>query len=243
MNDESKLTSDATRRPFAEDTSSGRRVQFSWRRTLSMCAASVRNRKGRFMLTVLSVAVVVAFLTSVLAVGRVQSRLLARPASHPAYLHTKAVLERTGTFSADPAAIQKRQDRRLWVVGLSLILCVVGITNAMLMTVTERAREIGTLKCLGALDRYVVRLFLIESLLVGLVASALGAGAGYVLGLLQVGLTLEFALMSGGDCLAAFTASVPLSIAIGAGLTVVSALYPTWVASHMRPVEAMRVEM
>ena len=52
--------------------------------------------------------------------------------------------------------------KQLWLVSMSLIVCVVGIANAMLMSVTERFREIGTMKCLGALDGFVVRLFLLE---------------------------------------------------------------------------------
>ena len=51
----------------------------------------------------------------------------------------------------------------IWLIIMSLIVCVVGIANSMLMAVTERFQEIGTMKCLGALDRFVVRLFLLES--------------------------------------------------------------------------------
>ena len=46
---------------------------------------------------------------------------------------------------------------------MSLLVCTVGITNSMLMAVTERFKEIGTMKCLGALDSFVVVLFMLES--------------------------------------------------------------------------------
>jgi putative ABC transport system permease protein len=49
--------------------------------------------------------------------------------------------------------------KQRWIIILSLLVCVVGIVNAQLMAVTERFREIGTMKCLGALDRFVLRLF------------------------------------------------------------------------------------
>ena len=44
------------------------------------------------------------------------------------------------------------QERMLWLILVSMVVCAVGIANAMLMSVTERFREIATLKCLGALD-------------------------------------------------------------------------------------------
>ncbi len=52
--------------------------------------------------------------------------------------------------------------RMIWLVVMSLLVCTVGITNSMLMAVTERFKEIGTMKCLGALDSFVVLLFLLE---------------------------------------------------------------------------------
>ena len=68
--------------------------------------------------------------------------------------------------------------KQLWLVTMSLIVCVVGIANAMLMSVTERFREIGTMKCLGALDGFVVRLFLLESAFQGFVGALIGALIG-----------------------------------------------------------------
>ena len=45
-----------------------------------------------------------------------------------------------------------------WILFLSLLVCVVGIVNTQLMAVADRFREIGTMKCLGALDRFILRL-------------------------------------------------------------------------------------
>ncbi len=56
-----------------------------------------------------------------------------------------------GHFGSSP------KDR--WLAMLSLIVCVVGIVNAQLMAVAERFREIGTFKCLGALNSFVARIF------------------------------------------------------------------------------------
>ena len=63
-----------------------------------------------------------------------------------------------------PITVEEIRNDRIqtrWLLGLALLVAFVGILNAMLMSVTERFREIGTMKCLGALDGFIVRLFLI----------------------------------------------------------------------------------
>jgi hypothetical protein len=232
------MTHDAkARRIFAED-SGPRIVRFPWSRTMSMCWGNVRNRRGRFTLTLICVAIMVAFLMCSMTAQDVLSSLAAR-----GDVHTAAALERIGAFAADAASRAKQDQQRIWILVLSGVLCVTGITNTMLMSVTERSGEIGTLKCLGSLDSYVVRLFLVESLLVGLVGSLGGVVLGYLLGIAQVGLSLEFSLLSAGDLARPWAASAPIALAAGTVLTVLSAAYPTYVAARMSPVEAMRVEI
>jgi ABC-type antimicrobial peptide transport system permease subunit len=126
---------------------------------------------------------------------------------------------------------------------LSAILCLVGITNTILMSVTERIREIGTLKCLGAIDAFVVRLFLIENAFVGALASLLGALIGCVLAFVQFGAVFEFGVMSWSLCLNALGIGIVKAVVLGTGLTLLASIYPTYVASRMRPVDAMRVEV
>jgi ABC-type lipoprotein release transport system permease subunit len=128
-----------------------------------------------------------------------------------------------------------------WLLGLALLVAFVGILNAMLMSVTERFREIGTMKCLGALDSFIIKLFLIESLFQG--------GVGTVIGIL-VGLLLSLAAATASYGAAAWNnlpwadlgLGVLISLAIGVGLTVAGAVYPAWQAARMQPIEAMRVE-
>jgi len=141
--------------------------------------------------------------------------------------------------------------RGVWLVGLSLMVCVVGITNAMLMSVTERFREIGTMKCLGALDKFIVKLFLIESSLQGLVGSLLGALLGFLLAFLRslfafhaidpetgAGYWLAMHFFPGG----ALIGWMGVALVTGIALTIVAAIYPAMRAARMAPVEAMRVE-
>jgi ABC-type antimicrobial peptide transport system permease subunit len=111
------------------------------------------------------------------------------------------------------------------------------------MSVTERIAEIGTLKCLGALDRFIVRMFLVESVFLGVVSSLIGALAGYVLTLLQLGFALGFATLWLGPWAAPLLSGLPLGVGIGTVITVVAAAYPAYVAARMRPVDAMRAEI
>src|SRR5207249_1402902 len=81
-----------------------------------------------------------------------------------------------------PTSAAEIADDRLqhrWLIGLALLVAFVGILNAMLMSVTERFREIGTMKCLGALDSFIVKLFLIESLFQGIVGTIIGVFLGF----------------------------------------------------------------
>ena len=230
------MTDDANKRIFADDHTP-RVVTFPWRRTLSMCWANVCNRRGRFSLTLVCVAIMVAFLMSSMTYHDILADLAARKD-----VRTTAALERIGAF-ADQASMTKQSHQRIWIIVLSSVLCVTGITNTMLMSVTERSGEIGTLKCLGALDSYVVRLFLLESLLVGVIGSAGGVVFGYLMGVLQVAMGLDFSLLSLRHVTGPWAHAAPVAVAVGTVLTVISAAYPTYVAARMNPVEAKRVEI
>src|SRR5690606_11296710 len=127
--------------------------------------------------------------------------------------------------------------KNTWLVVMSLLVSVVGITNAMLMSVTERYKEIGTLKCLGALDNFVVKLFLIESGLLGFFGSLFGA----LLGMAFMLLTALGGLRS-IDWLSLF-AQLGMCIVLGTFLSILAAVPPSMRAAKMAPVEAMRTEV
>ena len=128
-----------------------------------------------------------------------------------------------------------------WLIIISFIVCAVGVTNAMLMSVTERFREIATMKCLGALDSFIMISFVLESSLQGLAGGLVGVVIGFVLGTLRscwgfgllavMNLPVTLLLASAGACLVA-----------GMMLAAMAALYPAWVAARLAPMEAMRIE-
>jgi len=131
--------------------------------------------------------------------------------------------------------------RTLWLIGVSFVVCIVGIANAMLMSVMERFREIATMKCLGATDSFVMALFVLESCTQGVV----GGAAGAVLGLL---LAVPFSVLRYGGLVWGMFPShdilISSLVAIGTGvaLAAIASVYPAHVAAKLVPMEAMRVE-
>mgnify|MGYP006298987851 CR=1 FL=1 len=138
---------------------------------------------------------------------------------------------------------QDEMEKEKWalMLVLSLVVSLAGVLNTMLMSVTQRYREIGTIKCLGALDSFVLLSVLVEAAMVGLA----GAGGGILAGLL---LSLILGLWESG---LSFWASggwaglwwkAGLTLFVGFFLTTFGASIPAWVAAKMPPVEAMRGE-
>lgn len=232
------MRSPAKKRIFDDGSGASRRVVMPWGQTVRMCLANVKQRLGRSVLTFICIAVVVAFFSSSMVYQDFLVRLMASPD-----VHVQAVLERAGVFVHDVDSLARQRDQRIWLMTLSAVLCLVGITNTILMSVTERFREIGTLKCLGALDVFVVRLFLIENALIGGLASLLGAAVGCLLAVLQLGAVFEFSLLSWGFCAEGMFPGAAKSVAVGTFLTLLASIYPTYVAARMRPVDAMRSEV
>jgi putative ABC transport system permease protein len=132
-------------------------------------------------------------------------------------------------------------ERAGWLLIVSLVVCTVGISNAMLMSVTERFREIATMKCLGAADGSIVALFITESCVLGLTGGAAGAVLGMVLAVLRGAFAfghLAFVSLS----LTSLLAVAGGAIVYGVVLAGVAAVYPAIVAARLAPMEAMRVE-
>jgi ABC-type antimicrobial peptide transport system permease subunit len=112
----------------------------------------------------------------------------------------------------------------------------------MLMSVTERFREIGTMKCLGALDSFIVRIFLVEAVFIGLLGSLAGVVVGHVTGLLM------YSWKNGWDMPAkmnwgAMLTYLLISVAIGSVIALIAAILPAIRAAHMPAAAALRSEV
>lgn len=130
----------------------------------------------------------------------------------------------------------------LIVSSVAIVVCGVTITNAMIMSATERFNEIGTLKCLGALDRHVVLIFLVEGLVLGFVGGSIGGLIGLVAGLLATSIQFGLArilLFPAINLIRMLMSGIGLSLA----LTGLSSIYPVYFAVHLSPTEAFRYEV
>lgn len=133
------------------------------------------------------------------------------------------------------------ETRTAWLIGLASLVCVVGIVNAMLMSVVERYREIATLKCLGALDRFILGTFFAEGCLLGLAGGLGGALLGAGLGFSRM--WMKFPLLAPAAInTAVFLQAMLATACAGVILAALAALYPAWRAARLAPMEAMRVE-
>jgi ABC-type antimicrobial peptide transport system permease subunit len=134
-------------------------------------------------------------------------------------------------------------ERQSWylMLGLSLVVSTAGVLNAMLMSVSQRYREIGTMKCLGALDSLVLYSVLAEAAILGLVGAVAGVVVGTVLSLL-LGLAAHGTALLSYLQWAALPVKVAVVFLVGMVLTTVGASVPAWIAAKMPPVEAMRGE-
>jgi macrolide transport system ATP-binding/permease protein len=122
----------------------------------------------------------------------------------------------------------------LILAAISLVVGGVGIMNIMLVSVTERTREIGLRMAVGARRRHILQQFLVEAIVLCLV----GGGLGIVAGRLASILVREFAHWATGVSVA----TILIAVLVSAGVGVVFGFYPAWKASRLDPIEALRHE-
>ncbi|MFH0796534.1 MAG: FtsX-like permease family protein [Candidatus Omnitrophota bacterium] len=193
-----------------------------------MSVRNIRIRFGRAIIVSSSVFLGVAFLSSIFT-GNLINNVLIKNGPEVIRMNLLAT-------ASDSLA------RSIWLVSLSLLVCIVGITNAMLMSVNERSREIGTMKCLGALNRFIMEIFLIESALQGLIGSI----AGSLIGALSIIFTYFFKY---GGLIFSYIPYLSLfkflfaSVLLGTAIAIIGAIYPTYLSARLEPAEAIRREV
>lgn len=190
-----------------------REVTFPFSEAFRFSLESIRKRFMRAVITTISIILGIAFLVTLLTSGAILS---AEGLTIPAY--------------------------QIWMVVIALIVCAVGIVNSMLMAVTERYKEIGTIKCLGATDESILEIFFVEAALLGIIGGVIGAIIGLLAALITYGFQVGWAAVS----------NVPLSnylynfgIAIGAALllSIIGTIYPAYYAAKLDPATALRYEV
>ncbi len=127
----------------------------------------------------------------------------------------------------------------LQIGSFALLVGSIGIANIMLVNVTERTKEIGVLRAIGAKRRDVLNLFLTEAGLIG----AMGASAAVPIGILFGALLLNVGPFSEiQPPLIVRPEWIPLAVMIGGAVGLVSGVYPAWRASRIDPVRALKYE-
>ncbi|SNQ60352.1 ABC transporter permease [Candidatus Methanoperedens nitratireducens] len=128
------------------------------------------------------------------------------------------------------------------IAAVSLLVGAIGIANTMFMSVMERTKQIGLLKAMGGSEREIMKLFLIESGIFGLVGGIIGAGFGAAISLLIPYLGIQ-ALGFGGDLRATITAqTIFFALGFSVVIGVLSGIIPARHAAKMRPVDALRYD-
>ena len=120
------------------------------------------------------------------------------------------------------------------IAGISLLVGGIGIMNIMLVSVSERTREIGIRKAIGAQRSDILMQFLVEAVAISLTGGIIGLGLGYLgVGVLSRIFNMDLTISLG---IAALALSFSMLVGIGFGL------YPANRASKLRPIEALRYE-
>lgn len=121
------------------------------------------------------------------------------------------------------------------IAGISLVVGGIGIMNIMLVSVTERTREIGIRKAIGAKKRHILSQFLVESIVLSCVGGLIGVALG-------IGITKAAgALVESLNGNVSFTV-VAIAFGFSAAIGIIFGVYPANKAASLNPIEALRYQ-
>ena len=216
-----------------ERTTIPEQTPIPWTVALTISWSGLKRRFLRSLITMIGVVLAIAFVSYMLTLDSITRSLVLLNDSELNVILQKADVDILAGGKTDPLM--------LVLLGLSLLTCSVGILNAMLMSVTERVKEIGTLKCLGARDMFIVKTYFIESALQGICGALLGMVAGCLVAIL-VALKDYGTYATANFPLGSVAQALAISFLCCSLISILAAIAPAYAAARKEPVEALRVE-
>lgn len=212
-------------------------IQLPLKHALLISARSIRNRIGRTFISMSAILLGITFFISIVFSNRLADVITAQGIQA-----ADASEDSVAVAAADP---EERRQQQVWLIAVALLVAGIGITNAMLMSVTERFREIGTMKCLGALDSFIVEILLFETAFLGLIGSGIGCLLGTVLSIVSIGARYGFAAAGAavGHSWVGLLKWYVVALVMGLALSILAAIYPAIRAARMVPADAMRTDI
>jgi len=127
------------------------------------------------------------------------------------------------------------------IAAVSLIVGAIGIANTMFTSVLEKTKEIGVMKAIGAKNRDIMKIFLMNAAIIGLIGGILGIFAGIILsGALPTLMGGEVGMFRSGTVVS--LSSVMLALGVSLGVGILAGAVPAYKASKLKPVDALRYE-
>ncbi len=131
------------------------------------------------------------------------------------------------------------------IAAVALLVGAVGIANTMFTSVLEKTKEIGIMKAIGARNKDILVIFLLNAALIGLIGGLIGVALGYILsgiipGLLGASGGIAGRFGSAGSVITIQTVAGALGISVGIGM--ISGVVPAYQASKLKPVDALRYD-
>jgi len=126
------------------------------------------------------------------------------------------------------------------IAAVSLIVGAVGVANTMFTSVLEKTKEIGIMKAIGARNRDIMTIFVLNAALIGLIGGIIGIFFGIILSAALPALMGESGMLRGGTFVSINSILIALSVSVGIGI--VAGIIPAYQASRLKPVDALRYE-